>query len=95
MPYILPARRKALDPVINQVIAQLDLQTFWNVDGDVNYVFTRILKAVYPPESYFYLNRALGVLEAAKLEFNRIVVAPYEDQKRHDNGDVIGPAEEE
>ena len=31
---------------------------------------------------------AIGALEAAKLEFYRRVVAPYEDQKMLDNGDV-------
>lgn len=34
------------------------------------------------------VNSGIGALEAAKLEFYRRVVAPYEDKKIFDNGDV-------
>jgi len=95
MPYIKSERRAVLDPLINGLIAELEMNGFWKVDGDVNYVFTRILKTIYPPESYFYLNRAVGVVESAKLEYYRRVAIPYEHQKMQANGDVQGPAEEE
>ena len=37
---------------------------------------------------YFHLNRALGVLTAIKEEYYRVVVAPYEDVKIKENGEV-------
>ena len=57
------------------------------VDGELNYVVTKILKDVYSLR-YFHLNRAMGVLESIKQEFYRRVVAPYEDVKIDESGDV-------
>jgi len=57
------------------------------VDGELNYVVTKVLKEVYPLW-YFNLNRAMGVLECIKQEFYRRVAAPYEDTKIVENGDV-------
>jgi len=57
------------------------------VDGELNYVVTKILKEIYPLR-YFPLNRAIGVLESIKQEFYRRVVAPYEDIKKGESGDV-------
>ena len=37
---------------------------------------------------YFNINRAMGVLEACKLEYYRRVAAPYEDTMIQTNGDV-------
>jgi len=38
--------------------------------------------------TYAEYNAAIGVLESAKLELYRRMVAPYEDGKREENGDV-------
>ena len=57
------------------------------VDGEVNYVVTRMLKQIYSLR-YFHINRAVGVLECIKLEFYRRVAAPYEDKKILESGDV-------
>ena len=38
--------------------------------------------------SYENYNRVIGVLECCKLEFYRRAVAPYEDKKIEQNGDV-------
>jgi len=60
--------------------------------GEVNYAITRIVAAWHPDGvknmSYEALNAKLGVLEAVKLELYRRVVAPYEDTKCKENGDV-------
>mgnify|MGYP001405168626 CR=1 FL=1 len=45
------------------------------------------LKEAYPLR-YFNINRAMGVLEACKLEHYRRVAAPYEDTIIQTNGDV-------
>lgn len=39
-------------------------------------------------QHYSTLNDILGALEGAKLEFYRRVVAPYEDDRLRENGDV-------
>lgn len=88
MPYIDNGYRKELDKDIDSLVRTLNK---WRdgskMDGCVNYIVSRLLKGVYP-ESYFDYNRAIGVLECAKLEFYRRVVSSYEDKKIKENGDV-------
>jgi hypothetical protein len=57
------------------------------VDGRLNYVISRLLAQLYP-KGYFHYNRAMGVLASAMQEFYRRRVAPYEDVKISENGDV-------
>lgn len=57
-------------------------------DGHVNYIVTVLLKRLYEPPKYKRYNRAMGVLECIKQEFYRRVVAPYEDEKIEQSGDV-------
>ena len=59
------------------------------IDGELNYVVTKILKEVYPLR-YFHINKAIGVLECIKLEYYRRVAAPYENSKIKESGDVKG-----
>lgn len=57
--------------------------------GDLNYVITRIVQNFLPKEPHYSdFNDVIGVLESAKLELYRRAVAPYEDQKIAENGDV-------
>jgi len=56
-------------------------------EGQLNYFITSILHNVYSPK-YFEYNRAIGLLECIKQEYYRKVVAPYEDIKIEENGDV-------
>lgn len=87
-PYIKPEQRPALDGFLEPLILEIVGSNPARRDGEVNYVITRLLHALYR-ESYFDMNAALGVLEAAKLEFYRRRVAPYEDKKVRENGDVL------
>jgi hypothetical protein len=41
--------------------------------------------------SYTTFNEVVGALECAKLEMYRRMVAPYEDRKIAENGDVYSP----
>jgi hypothetical protein len=79
-----------LDKLLNDLIAYLEAQPMDTVDGQVNYCFTRILHSGAYPQSYFDFNRAMGVLESVKQEFYRRKVAPYEDTKIAENGDIVG-----
>lgn len=87
MPYILKENRKKYNALLEDLVGILREQPLDQVDGEINYIITRILKGVYPLR-YFNLNRAVGVLESCKLEFYRRVIGPYEDKKIEENGDV-------
>jgi len=56
--------------------------------GQLNYMITKMLLA-QAPKSYADFNTLIGVLECCKLEMYRRAVAPYEDQKIEENGDVF------
>lgn len=57
--------------------------------GELNYMFS-ILAGTYWAEhpNYQGINDIVGALEGAKAEFQRRIVAPYEDIKIVVNGDV-------
>jgi len=86
MPYIGKENRRKYDPIIRQLVEMIP-EDVTDIDGHLNYIITKILKSIYKPK-YFNYNRAIGMLECAKLEFYRVVVAPYEDEKRKQHGDV-------
>jgi len=56
----------------------------------LNYVFTQVITEYLDNngESYQTINDIVGALECCKLELYRRIVAPYEDQKIKENGDV-------
>jgi hypothetical protein len=87
MPYIKMEDRPKYEKTLKELIGILKSQPVESIDGELNYIITRILKESYPLR-YFNLNRAVGVLECCKLEFYRRVAAPYEDTKIEQNGDV-------
>jgi hypothetical protein len=87
MPYIKSENRKKYEKVLQELLGILKALPPEEVDGELNYVVTKILKGVYPLR-YFHINKAVGVLECIKLEFYRRVAAPYEDLKIKESGDV-------
>ena len=79
MPYInQPTRREILrgDPIESP--------------GELNYALTLLVTAYmrYHGESYQRFNDVIGALEGCKMELYRRRVAPYEDRKIVENGDV-------
>jgi hypothetical protein len=58
--------------------------------GELNYVLTKLVIQYAQTKglSYSTCNDIVGALEGAKAEFQRRVVAPYEDMKIKLNGDV-------
>ena len=87
MPYIKQEKRPLYKADIENLVKKLAEQPLKEQDGDLNYIVTSIMKMLYQPR-YFNYNRAMGVLEAIKQEYYRRVVAPYEDTKIEENGDV-------
>ena len=77
-------------PYINKGIrASLEHRTAINA-GELNYKFTKVALEYVKNNgiSYKVLNDVLGAFEGAKLEFYRRKVAPYENVKMAENGDV-------
>jgi hypothetical protein len=84
MPYILKEKRKSFDPYL-EVIGPHTIAA-----GDLNYCITHLCHSYLKAhgKSYSVMNDIIGVLEAAKTEFYRRIIAPYEDIKIQDNGDM-------
>jgi hypothetical protein len=59
--------------------------------GELNYALSQEIKSYLNLKgvSYQTYNDVIGVLEALKLEIYRRLVAPYEDTKIIENGDVF------
>ena len=87
MPHIDQKQRAQLDPAIHLLARALRACT--DLDGPLNYAITMLLLSSLPDNyRYSHLSDALKALEMAKLEFYRKRVAPYEDEKAEENGDV-------
>lgn len=58
--------------------------------GELNYAVTQLIMAYFELNGrrYQQINDIIGALEGAKMEFYRRVVAPYEQEKMKENGDV-------
>lgn len=77
-------------PYIKQQLRQAVRATGPETPGELNYLITLLVQAYIEQrgESYQTYNDAVGALESAKLELYRRKIAPYEDQKIQENGDV-------
>ena len=59
--------------------------------GELTYAITRVCLGYLDDEEHLNfeaIGQVIAALEASKLEFYRRVVAPYEDVKKVENGDV-------
>ena len=80
IPYIDKTRRKAFDTSTLCV----------SNPGELNYLLTQVCQEYLEikGEKYSTYNDIVGALESCKLEIYRRKIAPYEDKKIRDNGDV-------
>ncbi len=80
MPYIKPELRSAI---------LLDPESITNA-GELNYYISTLINHYINTngKSYAVVNEVIGALECTKLELYRRVIAPYEDIKIEENGDV-------
>lgn len=87
MPYIQQYRRPEYDEALESLKAVFK-HGDWE-PGDLNYTLTSfILSVLGPNPNYTAYNEVIGVLESVKLELYRRHIAPYEDYKKDENGDV-------
>lgn len=82
MPYIKQERR----PDLNKVVIAMS-EASVKADGDLNYILYRFCKYHVTP-SYNNYKNFLGELNEAAEEIRRRLLAPYEDKKIEENGDV-------
>lgn len=89
MPYIDPKEREQLQYLVNDLKNCIKLGNNFT-PGTLNYLFTIMAHAYVDRKglSYTTLNDVVGVFESAKVEFQRVVVNPYEDQKIKQNGPI-------
>jgi hypothetical protein len=85
LPYITKDRREIVDPEITVLVEKLRQLGL----GDVVYVLYRLLKELYGNTRNFYTKaQALAALESTRAEYYRRVLAPYEDEKITQSGDI-------
>jgi hypothetical protein len=89
MPYITREKRGDIGMTVFRQGAGIGLRSVEG-PGDLNYMLTYLIHQYYTRAggNYPAANDVLGALEGAKLEFYRRIVAPYEDRKMEENGDV-------
>jgi hypothetical protein len=88
MPYITKDRRQVLKEGCKQLVDTVE--EHMQGPGELNFVFS-LLARVYLEKfgkNYSTMNEIIGVFTSAKDEFYRRVVAPYEEDKITENGDV-------
>ena len=95
MPYIKQKDRNRVDALIDSIAERIAKDSNDNgeqVCGRLNYTITKLMQKVLEYENirigYSEYNELIGMLECCKLELYRRKVAPYEDAKIKENGDV-------
>lgn len=90
MPYIKKAQRSPIDKFLDGLIVILVNTTSKGKvnNGQTVYTIYKLLRQIYGEGNFETKSNALKVLESAKLEYYRRVMAPYEDSKIASNGDV-------
>ena len=80
MPYLTKERKEGLD------------DGWWSPEtpGDLNYALTRVAITYVQHNglNYTTINDIIGAFTAARDEFTRRVVIPYETRKATENGDI-------
>lgn len=81
MPYISQEDRERINLMLDSIESLSP--------GELNYAITTIILSQLPAKpSYAQYNEKIGVLECVKQELYRKAVAPYEETKIKENGDI-------
>lgn len=94
MPYIQQTERQKYDLLIDKLGEILNTEIDNDsLSGKMNYVIFRLAKLMCSKKSggkhnYARMATVLSALSEAQAEFRRRVMAPYEDEKIKENGDV-------
>lgn len=84
MPYIDWNRRKVFDKALEELAENVQNQ------GELNYCIYKLSRLIIHRigKSYANLSMCSSAMEHAKLEWYRKVLAPYEEEKIRENGDI-------
>lgn len=82
MPYVEQERRYDLDSVVDEMV-----KAHVEVNGDLNYILYYYCKDFIIP-SYNNYKNFIGELNECAAEIRRRILAPYEDEKIKENGDI-------
>ena len=85
MPYLSD---KGVRNILDYVVEDLRSEGVHNLPGRLNYVLFALCKR-YVPKNYTDLRNFLAEIHEAECEIRRRILAPLEDQKIQENGDVI------
>ncbi len=93
MPYISKEEREQHDPCINNLFTNLNTMDNDRISGHLNYILFRLAKLLCNEQSggkHNYARMAVvsSALSEAQAEFRRRIMAPYEDEKIKQNGDI-------
>lgn len=97
MPYVTERQKAQLKPLTDALVVFMGQNREMKA-GDLNYIITTVVNQWLAQKSkvgYEEMNAAMGALVGAQAEFYRRMVAPYEDQKMEENGDVYPKQEAE
>lgn len=88
MPYIKQEERKKFTSTLRYFENAIESKGI--SPGDLNYVISMMINLYVDRKglSYTHLNDVVGVLDSAKAEFQRTVVASYEERKIKENGGI-------
>lgn len=88
MPYVDNATRQLLEPALEALACRIS-KMHTSRPGDMNYAISALIRKVYGEKlKYHECAEVISALECAKMEFYRRRVAPYEDKKILENGDI-------
>jgi hypothetical protein len=82
MPFIKKERRPAMDAIFDHMI-----MNGVRADGDLNYILYKFCKYRVEP-SYNNYKNFCGELRECVEQIERDFIAPYEERKRKENGDI-------
>lgn len=94
MPYIKRDKRAKYDPIIEGLADILNTRADNDeISGELNYILFRLAKLLTDQESggrrsYSRMAVVVSAMSEAQAEFRRRRMAPYEDEKIRENGDV-------
>jgi len=90
VPYIKSDDRSLYTTHLDNILEELDAGPPEDeLGGHVNFCISYLLVRLFEKKSrYARINTLMGAIEAAKQEFYRFHVVPYEEKKREENGDV-------
>lgn len=93
MPYIKQEYRPRLDPHIKALADEIKKMSKEGGEehafaGLLDYSFTKLILQTLPEQRYWAYTLVEGMLNGLSKEFNRRIVAPFEDTQKKQRGDI-------